>query len=54
MLEWVERVTPGARVASRTVRPLAGGNVARRVEQVTPEVETALDRIEQALAQLPG
>ena len=33
--EWAERVTPGARVAGCTVRPLAGGSVARWVEQLT-------------------
>jgi hypothetical protein len=33
--EWAERVTPGARVTSCTVRPLAGGSVARWAEQLT-------------------
>jgi hypothetical protein len=33
--EWAERVAPGARVAGCTVRPLAGGSVARWVEQLT-------------------
>ena len=33
--EWAERVRPGARVAGCTVRPLAGGSVARWVEQLT-------------------
>jgi Phosphotransferase enzyme family len=32
---WAERVRPGARVAGCTVRPLAGGSVARWVEQLT-------------------
>jgi hypothetical protein len=35
MLEWAERAAPGARVARRAVRQLAGGAVARRVDQVT-------------------
>jgi Phosphotransferase enzyme family len=35
VLEWAGRITPGARVARCTVRPLSGGAVARRVEQVT-------------------
>jgi hypothetical protein len=35
VLEWVGRVRPGARVASSTLRPLAGGAVADRVDQVT-------------------
>jgi hypothetical protein len=35
VLEWVGRVRPGARVASSTVRPLARGAVADRVDQVT-------------------
>lgn len=33
--EWAERVAPGARVAGCTVRPLAGGSVARWVERLT-------------------
>jgi hypothetical protein len=32
---WAERTVPGARVAGCTVRPLAGGSVARWVEQLT-------------------
>ncbi len=35
LAEWAERVRPGARVAGCTVRPLAGGSVARWVEQLT-------------------
>jgi hypothetical protein len=35
VLEWAERTAPGARVAGYAVRPLAGGAVARRVDQVT-------------------
>ena len=79
VVAWAERTTPGARVAGCTVRPLAGGNVARWVEQVTlqltgghgplelvqylpwtaahlptRDVEAALDRIEQALGQMPA
>ena len=33
--EWAAQVRPGARVADCTVRPLAGGAVARRVDRVT-------------------
>lgn len=35
VLAWAERRAPGARVAGCAVRPLAGGAVARRVDQVT-------------------
>jgi hypothetical protein len=35
VLAWAERVRPGTAVASCTVRPLAGGDVADRVEQMT-------------------
>ena len=35
VLDWVERASPGARVAGHSVCPLPGGAVARRVEQVT-------------------
>jgi hypothetical protein len=35
VLDWAARVRPGARVARCEVRPLAGGNVARRVDLVT-------------------
>ena len=35
VLEWAGRLRPGARVANSTVRPLAGGAVADRVDQVT-------------------
>jgi hypothetical protein len=35
VLEWARRIRPGARVIDCTVRPLAGGAVARQVEQVT-------------------
>ncbi len=35
VLEWVGRIKPGASVARSTVRPLAGGAVARRVDRVT-------------------
>src|SRR5262245_43752379 len=35
LLEWVERVKPGARVVSCTVHPLSGEAAARRVEQMT-------------------
>jgi hypothetical protein len=35
VLEWAERAAPGARVTGCTVRPLAGGSVARWVERLT-------------------
>jgi hypothetical protein len=35
VLEWAERVEPGARVADCTVQPLAGGAVARQVDRLT-------------------
>ena len=35
VLDWAGRIRPGADVADCTVRPLAGGSVARRVEQLT-------------------
>jgi hypothetical protein len=35
VLAWAERTAPGARVAGCAVRPLAGGAVARRIDQVT-------------------
>ena len=35
VLAWAGRLKPGASVADCTVRPLAGGAVARRVDQVT-------------------
>jgi hypothetical protein len=35
VLEWIERIRPGAQVASYTTRPLAGGAVARLVEHLT-------------------
>jgi len=35
VMEWAGRTAPGARVARCAVRPLAGGAVARRVDQVT-------------------
>jgi hypothetical protein len=35
VLKWAAQVRPGARVADCTVRPLAGGAVARQVDQVT-------------------
>ena len=35
VMEWAGRAAPGARVIRCAVRPLAGGAVARRVDQVT-------------------
>jgi hypothetical protein len=35
VMEWAGRAAPGARVARCLVRPLAGGAVARQVDQVT-------------------
>ena len=46
VLEWVERVAPGARVIGCEVRPLAGGAVARWVEQVTLHLAGERDRLE--------
>jgi hypothetical protein len=46
VLEWAERITPGGRVASCTVRPLVGGSVARQVEQVTLHLTGGHGRLE--------
>ena len=46
VLEWAERVKPGARLASCTVRPLSGGSVARRVAQVTLHLAGSDDPLE--------
>jgi hypothetical protein len=54
VLEWAERIKPGARVASCTVHPLTGGNVARRVEQVTLHLTGNHDPLELVRKQAPA
>jgi hypothetical protein len=54
VLEWAERVKPGARVASCTVRPLSGGNVARHVEQVTLHLAGSHDPLELVRKEAPA
>jgi hypothetical protein len=46
VLEWAERVAPGARVIGCEVRPLAGGAVARWVDQVTLHLSGGHDQLE--------
>jgi hypothetical protein len=54
VLEWAERVRPGARVANCTVRPLSGGNVARYVEQVTLHLTGSHDPLELVRKEAPA
>jgi hypothetical protein len=44
--EWAERTAPGARVTGCTVRPLAGGSVARCVERLTLHLSGGHDPLE--------
>lgn len=46
VLEWAARIVPGARVTRCEVRPLAGGAVSRRVEQVTLHLTGGHDPLE--------
>jgi len=52
--EWAERGWPGAQVTGCTVRPLDGGAVADRVDQVTLHLSSGQGRLERALGQLPS
>lgn len=54
VMEWAERTRPGARVAGCAVRPLAGGAVARRVEQVTLHMTGHHDPLELVRKQAPA
>ncbi len=45
VLDWAGRTAPGARVASCTVRALAGGNVARRDAQAVRPDATAIPEL---------
>ena len=54
VLEWVGRVRPGAVVAQCTVRPLAGGAVARRVERVTLHLTDGGEPLELVRKDAPG
>jgi hypothetical protein len=54
VLEWAERMRPGARVVSCTLRPLAGGTVARRVEQVTLHLAGDQDPLELVRKEAPA
>jgi hypothetical protein len=52
--EWAGRAAPGARVARCAVRPLAGGAVARRVDQVTLHLTGHHDPLELVRKQVPA
>jgi len=58
--EWAERGRPGAQVTGCTVRPLDGGAVADRADQVTLHLSGGqgplepVRKIERALGQLPS
>jgi hypothetical protein len=54
VLEWAERRAPGARVAGCAVRPLAGGAVARRVDQVTLHLTGHHEPLELVCKQAPA
>ena len=54
VLEWAGRAAPGARVARCAVRPLAGGAVARRVDQVTLHLTGDHDPLELVRKQTPA
>jgi hypothetical protein len=53
VLAWVERNRPGARVADCTTRPMAGGTVAARIDQVTLHLADGGDRLELVRKQVP-
>ncbi len=54
VLDWAGRVRPGARVASTTVRPLAGGHVAQRVDLVTLHLTGPHEPLELVRKDAPG
>ncbi|HEY8046536.1 MAG TPA: hypothetical protein VIF35_19885 [Streptosporangiaceae bacterium] len=54
VMEWAGRAAPGARVARCAVRPLAGGAVARRVDQVTLHLTGHHDPLELVRKQVPA
>jgi hypothetical protein len=54
VLAWVERTVPGARVAGCELRPLDGGAVARRVDQVTLYLAGRRDPVELVRKQAPA
>jgi fructosamine-3-kinase len=54
VLAWVERTVPGARVAGCELRPLDGGAVARRVDQVTLHLAGRRDPVELVRKQAPA
>ncbi|MGH3179904.1 MAG: aminoglycoside phosphotransferase family protein [Streptosporangiaceae bacterium] len=53
VLEWAERTT-GARVTGCAVRPLAGGAVAQRVDQVTLQLTGLREPLELVRKQVPA
>jgi hypothetical protein len=54
VLAWVERTVPGARVDGCELRPLDGGAVARRVDQVTLHLAGRRDPVELVRKQAPA
>jgi hypothetical protein len=54
VMEWAGRAAPGARVARCAVRPMAGGGVARRVDQVTLHLTGHHDPLELVRKQAPA
>ncbi len=54
VLAWVDRAVPGARVARCELRPLDGGAVARRVDQVTLHLAGRRDPVELVRKQAPA
>jgi hypothetical protein len=51
---WVERTVPGAHVVGTELRPLAGGAVARRVDQVTLHLAGRHDPVKLVRKQAPA
>ena len=54
VLEWAGRVRPGACVADCTVRPMAGGAVADRVDQVTLHLTGGLGTLDLVRKEVPA
>lgn len=54
VLAWVGQVRPGASVISSTVRPLTGGDVSGRVEQVTLHLTGGGEPLELVSKEVPG
>jgi hypothetical protein len=54
VLEWAGRVRPGAVVTDCTVRPLAGGNVARQAERLTLHLTDGGEPLELVRKDAPG